>query len=98
MSCCLIFKRNKITPFGSAFLKFTARCSDCNGVLTGISYTEPQDVESALVINCEYVGNFQNCRSSKKRKLIGNERREYARKLVEEKKTGSIAYGFETCH
>ena len=75
LPCCLTFKRNKVTPSGGRFLKFEAKCSTCNSTLNGMTYAEPP-VESPLVINCIYTGNFKNCPNSKKRRLMGTQRDE----------------------
>ena len=90
LSCCLSFERHKVTPFGAQkFFKFTGHCSNCKSQLTGIAYEEPTD-DSPLIIHCVYVGNFKNCDTDKKRKLIGMKREEFSEKLLKENKSAAF--------
>lgn len=89
--CNLVFKRARIQPSGEFYFKFVATCCTCHSQLEGVLNEEPKlDTNEKISVDCCYKGDFQNCHSTRKRRVIGERRQEYTKKMVENKMSASF--------
>jgi len=73
LSCAMQYKYAKIYPDGQQFLSILGICSICKSVFKGILDNCP-DTDKRVIIKCSITGMFKNCRSNKKRRIIGEKK------------------------
>lgn len=82
LNCTLIYKHAKVYKNGQVYLDVFAFCSVCMSNFKGVVIDKPE-VDSRVIINCTFNGNFKSCESGKKRRIIGEKRDFYLKMLVE---------------
>lgn len=76
----MVYKHAKIYPNGQIFLNILGHCSTCKSIFTGILNNCP-DENVRMIIRCTITGKFKNCRSYRKRRIIGEKKEDYINKL-----------------
>lgn len=67
-SCAISYKHAKVCQMGNTFLKIIGHCPSCNSVFKGI-VQDPPETDSRVIIECSYIGSFNNCSSGLKRRI-----------------------------
>jgi len=76
----MVYKHAKIYPNGQIFLNILGHCSTCKSIFMGILNSCP-DENVRVIIRCTMTGQFKNCRSYRKRRIIGEKKEDYINKL-----------------
>lgn len=75
LPCTLILERARIHPSRGFYFQFSANYSACHRELEGILLEEPKlDTDKNISVDYCYKGDFQNCRLTSKRRIIGERR------------------------
>lgn len=84
LPCSLKFKKARVSPGGVNYVYMIGSCSECNSTITGVIRHVPEE-NTKVLIDCQYVGNFQSNHSLKsKRNISGIMRTNLKRKLCDE--------------
>lgn len=94
LSCALTYKYAKIYLNGQVFLDIIGHCSICMSNFKGIVIDKPES-ESRVIINCSYNGQFNSCKSGKKRRIIGKKRDYFLDKLIKENQSAAYVQRVE---
>ncbi|CAI6352945.1 unnamed protein product [Macrosiphum euphorbiae] len=71
LPCCLSFRRGKVYPSGSVYIRVVGRCSVCDSRFNGTVFDKPPGGAKVLM-HCTFRGNFQEAhKTTKKRRMIG---------------------------
>lgn len=70
MPCCLTFKRAQVKTNSFPFINIVGHCTSCNSNFRGFIELEPRE-NARAVFKCFYSGDFKNCNTKDKRRMIG---------------------------
>lgn len=88
LPCCIAFKRNKVHPNGTVYMKFEGCCNTCGSKLTGVG--DKPIPEYPWIIRCTYVGDFQNCNTNAKRNIVGKDYTRFVDHLLNQNKSAAF--------
>lgn len=88
IACPITFRRCNIRENGAVYLKIEGNCKVCQSCFIGLLYEKPI-YKTDVLISCVYEGDFLHCNTEKKRRVMGDKKKEYLQKLVNEKECAS---------
>ncbi|CAI6375455.1 unnamed protein product [Macrosiphum euphorbiae] len=83
LPCSISYKNAKVCPNGEISLKIYEKCTVCLSNFQLVLIDQPLCTD-IVTIDCTYEGGFRHCKSSNKRKLIGNKREQLKKKKINE--------------